>query len=176
MDHLAISCDFEDSDFCSFFVYGSDKFNFTIKQGEEFGSPDEGPQTDDEGNTKGHFTYIKSGVSGTEEGSSSIIQTDMIEARNHLIECFEFKVAMKKDGGVRSISVIQQDEELEDKPGRIEEMWFLSSEQVNNSEWFTASFEARAHYLDDIPQNYTVNILKTFSYNSILYFTPCTFR
>ena len=49
-------------------MYGSDKFNFTIKQGEEFGSPDEGPQTDDEGNTKGHFTYIKSGVSGTEEG------------------------------------------------------------------------------------------------------------
>ena len=81
----------------------------------------------------------------------------MIQASNHLIECFEFKIAIFKDGGVRSISVIQQDEELEDGPGRIEEMWFYTSEQVTNSEWFTASFEARAHYLDDIPQNYTVS-------------------
>ena len=53
--------------------------------------------------------------------------------------------------------MIQQDEELEDGPGRIEEMWFYTSEQVTNSDWFTASFEARAHYLDDIPQNYTVS-------------------
>ena len=154
-------------------MYGSDKFNFTIKQGEEFGSPEDGPQTDDEGNTKGHFTYIKSGVPDTEEGSSSIIQTDMIEATNHLIECFEFKVAMKKDGGVRSISVIQQDEELEDKPGRIEEMWFLTSDQVNNSDWFTASFEARAHYLDDIPQNYTVSTAYYIKAYSLVMITTC---
>ena len=90
---LLLLCDFENSDFCSFEVTGSDKFNFTINQGSDFANDDEGPPADDEGNTAGHFAFIKGGNPGTEEGSTSIINTNMIHGANHMIECFEFKVA-----------------------------------------------------------------------------------
>lgn len=151
-------CGFESSDFCTFEVSGSDKFNFTIRQGEEFGNAQDGPMVDDENNPQGHFAFIKSGNPGTEEGSSSVIQTQMFNAENHLIECFEFKISMLKDGGVRSIAIIQEDQEQEDKPGQIELLWHYSSEQVKNEAWFVGRMEVRAHYVDDIPQNYSVNL------------------
>ena len=150
-------CDFESSDFCDLNVYGSDKFNFSIKTGEEFGSGEEGPQTDDENNAQGHFAFIKSGNPGTEEGSSSVITTHMFDAQNHLIECFEFKVAMKREGGVRSITIIQEDQEQEDKPGEMDILWHYTSEQVKNDAWFTGRMEVRAHKVDEIPQNYSVS-------------------
>ena len=154
---LAIICDFESGDFCDFGVYGSGAFNFSVKQGQEFANSEEGPQTDDEGNTSGHFAYIKSGLPGITETSSAIIETQMIHGANHLIECFEFSIAMMKDGGLRSITVIQQDEELDADHGEIVELWSYTSEQVNNSDWFIGRVETRAHYHDEIPQNYTVS-------------------
>lgn len=138
---------------------GSDKFNFTIRQGEEFGNAQDGPMVDDENNPQGHFAFIKSGNPGTEEGSSSVIQTQMFNAENHLIECFEFKIAMLKDGGVRSIAIIQEDQEQEDKPGQMELLWHYSSEQVKNEAWFVGRMEVRAHTVDDVPQNYSVNFI-----------------
>ena len=65
---------------------GSENFNFTIKQGEEFGSPDDGPQSDDEGNAKGHFAFLQSGAD-TGEGSSAMLETEMITAEDHMIQC-----------------------------------------------------------------------------------------
>ena len=81
----------------------------------------------------------------------------MIHGANHLIECFEFSIAMMKDGGLRRITVIQQDEELDADHGKIVELWSYTREQVNSSEWFIGRVETRAHYHDDVPQNYTVS-------------------
>ena len=115
----AFQCDFELSNFCDLHVDGGPHFNFSVKQGEEFASPDDGPQADDESNAKGHFAYIKS-EADSEEGASSIIETDMINAEDHLIQCLHFSVAIKKDGGVRSISVYHQSQEQESHAGDIE--------------------------------------------------------
>jgi hypothetical protein len=90
---LAIQCEFE-TDFCGFEVTGTDYFNFTIKQGEEVANADDGPQMDHTGNKDGHFAYILSGE-GSSEGSQTEIETHMIHGANHLIECFQFWVAMK---------------------------------------------------------------------------------
>ena len=139
---------------------GFQDFNFTIKQG--FGNAEEGPQTDGEGNVEGHFAFINT-HSGIEEGSTTMIETGMINAQDHLIECFTFKVAIKKDGGLRSISVIQQDQELEDGDN-IELVWHYSSEQVNNDAWLNASLEVRAHNHDDVPQNYSVSYIISSRY------------
>ena len=151
----AIQCDFENSDFCDLNVDGRPHFNFTVKQGEEFASPDDGPQTDDESNAKGHFAYVKSNTD-SEEGASSIMETDMINAMDHLIECFEFSVALKKDGGVRSISLYQQSQEQEDHHGDIVLLWFFTSEMADSNDWFIGRTEVHAHYYDEVPQNYTV--------------------
>ena len=148
----AKECNFESNDFCDFSVAGFDNFNFTIKQG--FSNADEGPLTDGDGNEEGHFAFINT-HSGVDEGSVTMIETGMINAQDHLIECFTFNFAIKKDGGLRSISVIQQDQELEDG-NNIELVWFYSSEQVSSDAWVNGSLEVRAHYHDDVPQNYTV--------------------
>ena len=165
INSLGISCDFESLDFCSFSVSGANKFKWTIKQGEEFESPEDGPQTDDEGNTNGHFAYVKSGKTDINEGFTTTIESEMIDAANHLIECFEFKAAFLKAGGVKSITVVQEDQETEDNPNElIEEIWFYTSEQVENNGWFAASMEVRAHSHNDVPQNYTVS-----SYSKLMY-------
>ena len=162
INSLGISCDFESLDFCSFSVSGANKFKWTIKQGEEFESPEDGPQTDDEGNTNGHFAYVKSGKTDINEGFTTTIESEMIDAANHLIECFEFKAAFLKAGGVKSITVVQEDQETEDNPNElIEEIWFYTSEQVENNGWFAASMEVRAHSHNDVPQNYTVSLHKS---------------
>ena len=134
-------------------------FNFTIKQGEEFGSPDNGPQVDDEGNAKGHFAFLQSGAAG--EGSSAMLETNMVDARDHMIQCFEFKIAMKKDGGVRSVSVIHQSQELEDQEPEIDVLWVFTSEMAASNDWFLGRVEVRAHYYEDVPQNYTVGGLRS---------------
>ena len=130
-------------------------FNFTIKQGEEFSSPDDGPQSDNEGNAKGHFAFLQSGAAG--EGSSAMLETNMIEAESHMIQCLQFKIAIKKDGGVRSVSVIHQSQELEDSEPEIDILWVFTSEMATGNDWFQGSVEVRAHYYQDVPQNYTVS-------------------
>ena len=136
---------------------GSKNFNFTIKQGEEFGSPDDGPQSDDEGNAKGHFAFLQSGAD-TGEGSSAMLETEMITAEDHMIQCLQFKIAIKKDGGVRSVSVIHQSQELEDSEPEIDILWVFTSEMATGNDWFQGSVEVRAHYYQDVPQNYTVGL------------------
>ena len=137
---------------------GSKNFNFTIKQGEEFGSPDDGPQSDDEGNAKGHFAFLQSGAD-TGEGSSAMLETEMITAEDHMIQCLQFKIAIKADGGVRSVSVIHQSQEQEDQEPEIDLLWVFTSEMATSNDWFLGRVEVRAHYYQDVPQNYTVRLV-----------------
>ena len=105
------------------------------------------------------------------------METYMIHGANHLIECFSFWLAIKvmfkvflsitkkfycfqKDGSLKSVSVVQQDEEQEDHAGDIEMLWMYTSEQVSSDEWLEGQFEVRAHYYQDAPQNYTVSWIR----------------
>ena len=65
---------------------------------------------------------------------------------------------MQKDGSVRSIGIVQQDEEQESHAGDIELLWMYTSEQVENDDWFEGQLEVQAHAFEDIPQNYSVGI------------------
>ena len=76
-----------------------------------------------------------------------------------MIECLEFKVAIKKDGGVRSVAVIQQSQEQEEHAGDIELLWFYTSEMAQNNDWFLGRVEVHAQYYEEVVQNYTVRLV-----------------
>ena len=59
---------------------------------------------------------------------------------------------------MRSIGIVQQDEEQESHAGDIELLWMYTSEQVENDDWFEGQLEVQAHAFADIPQNYSVGI------------------
>ena len=69
-------------------------------------------------------------------------------------------MTLQKDGSVRSIGIVQQDEELESHAGEIELLWMYTNEQVQNDEWFVGQMEVQAHNWEDQPQNYTVRLKK----------------
>ena len=38
-------------------------------------------------------------------------------------------------------------------------LWFYTSEMASDNDWFVGSVEVRAHYYEEVPQNYTVKVL-----------------
>ena len=70
---------------------GIDHFNFTI---EKAGSTEQVPAKDHTGSTEGHFAYVFAGDQ-TPEAAQTEIEMNMIHGANHLIECFNFWIAMK---------------------------------------------------------------------------------
>ena len=47
-------------------------------------------------------------------------------------------------------------------------LWFYTSEMASDNDWFVGSVQVRAHYYEEVPQNYTVkqslNFLSFFSF------------
>ena len=41
-------------------------------------------------------------------------------------------------------------------------LWFYTSEMASDNDWFVGSVQVRAHYYEEVPQNYTVKVLIFF--------------
>ena len=41
-------------------------------------------------------------------------------------------------------------------------LWFYTSEMASDNDWFVGSVQVRAHYYEEVPQNYTVKQSRNF--------------
>ncbi len=64
---------------------------------------------------------------------------------------------VQHDGGLASIAVVQQDEDLEAVAGRIQLLWLYTDTMVEGDSWTQGQVAVRADTVDDVVQNYTVN-------------------
>ncbi len=68
---------------------------------------------------------------------------------------------MQHDGGLASIAVVQQDEDLEDIAGKIQLLWLYTDTMVEGDSWTRGQVSVRADTVQDIIQNYTVRIQRS---------------
>ena len=57
---------------------------------------------------------------------------------------------------VHSLNIVQKDEEQEAVGGQVELLWTINSDAVESDEWQEGRVAVRAHYVNDVVQNYTV--------------------
>ena len=58
---------------------------------------------------------------------------------------------------VQSLNIVQKDEEQEEEGEEVELLWTVNSDAVTSDEWQEGRVAVRAHYVNDIVQNYTVS-------------------
>jgi hypothetical protein len=73
------------------------------------------------------------------------------------VECLSFNFSMKGEGGLRSLSIIQKDEDQEETGGQVLVLWQMDVADLDNDGWQMGMVPVRAHTVDDVLQNYTVS-------------------
>ena len=58
---------------------------------------------------------------------------------------------------MQSLNIVQKDEEQEAVGGQVELLWTVNSDAVTSDEWQEGRVAVRAHYVNDVVQNYTVS-------------------
>lgn len=149
-----IHCDFE-LDFCGYELTGEEGFIFVRERGQAFNSVEDGPLSDSAGSRDHFFAYITARTS-KREGEIATIEMPMIHGANHEVECLSFWFSIKHDGGLTSIAVVQQDEDLETVAGRIQLLWLYTDTMVEGDSWTRGQVAVRANTVQDVVQNYTL--------------------
>ena len=92
---LDIGCTF-DLDMCDYQITGEDGFTFMRQKGESFQNGEQdGPKEDENGSATAYFVYINSVQIPAKDIAIAEIQIPMIQAKDHMLECFHFWFSMK---------------------------------------------------------------------------------